>query len=297
LGRQEAIRYVNNFRSQPLIITAILGAGTGLYSMKPETFEGSCQHCNAPLRFWPEDMGKEKICGRCFELTPCIAPPPVVDSCPSSAPEPPISEPVPDSPKKREKRTRKPGSLQISSEDWEEMTEQQKELEITESEYAMDIGDWKEIYPWLTWKRVQEAARLLDRRDPKWRFSHDVTRVIRAVIELHPEFLERKGVCRQCGRKVGREQLLCRSCDARSRVEMHAALAQGIAHAEPRTFESTTPTKLSEWSARDLSPAVQSFFNESASTARSRLGVFAEIRPSESSLQEVRSAEHPFREK
>lgn len=50
---------------------------------------------------------------------------------------------------------------------------------------------------------------------------------------------------------------------ARSRVEMYAQLAQGITQAEPRTLESTTPTRLAEWSARELSPAVQSLLDES----------------------------------
>jgi uncharacterized protein YbjT (DUF2867 family) len=58
---------------------------------------------------------------------------------------------------------------------------------------------------------------------------------------------------------------------ARSLVEMFAELAQGISRAEPRTPDSTTLTKLSEWSARELRPAVQTFLYESVSTPCSRM--------------------------
>jgi uncharacterized protein YbjT (DUF2867 family) len=45
---------------------------------------------------------------------------------------------------------------------------------------------------------------------------------------------------------------------ARSLVEMFAALAQGITRAEPRTAESTTPTTLAAWTERELLPLVGS---------------------------------------
>jgi uncharacterized protein YbjT (DUF2867 family) len=45
---------------------------------------------------------------------------------------------------------------------------------------------------------------------------------------------------------------------ARSQVEMFAGLAAGIARAEPRTFESTTPTTLAAWAESDLLPVVES---------------------------------------
>jgi uncharacterized protein YbjT (DUF2867 family) len=39
---------------------------------------------------------------------------------------------------------------------------------------------------------------------------------------------------------------------ARSRVEMFSALAEGISRAEPRTYESTTPTTLAAWAEKEL---------------------------------------------
>jgi uncharacterized protein YbjT (DUF2867 family) len=44
---------------------------------------------------------------------------------------------------------------------------------------------------------------------------------------------------------------------ARGRVNMFSELAQGITRAEPRTFESTTPTTLSEWAETELASEVQ----------------------------------------
>lgn len=44
---------------------------------------------------------------------------------------------------------------------------------------------------------------------------------------------------------------------ARNRVEMFAALADGILKAEPRTVETTTPTTLSAWAASELRPLVK----------------------------------------
>jgi uncharacterized protein YbjT (DUF2867 family) len=46
---------------------------------------------------------------------------------------------------------------------------------------------------------------------------------------------------------------------ARSVVEMFSELAQGIARAEPRTTESTTPTTLAAWAESELVPVVESF--------------------------------------
>ncbi len=44
---------------------------------------------------------------------------------------------------------------------------------------------------------------------------------------------------------------------ARSRVEMFAALADGIREAKPRTVETTTPTTLSAWVASELRPLME----------------------------------------
>ncbi len=70
---------------------------------------------------------------------------------------------------------------------------------------------------------------------------------------------------------------------ARSQVEMFGELAQGITRAEPRTPDSTTPTRLAEWSARELRPAVQSLPDESMPAAHPGLVPLAEIWPTASS--------------
>jgi hypothetical protein len=85
----------------------------------------------------------------------------------------------------------KPENLHPSWGDWEDLTHQQKEMAIYESEYSIDVEEWKEIYPWLTWDFVQEAARYLDRTTPSWREPGrnygDVELVIKTVAQLHPE--------------------------------------------------------------------------------------------------------------
>jgi uncharacterized protein YbjT (DUF2867 family) len=43
---------------------------------------------------------------------------------------------------------------------------------------------------------------------------------------------------------------------AQSLIAMFAELAQGIARAEPRTYETTTPTKLSDWTRAELLPLI-----------------------------------------
>jgi uncharacterized protein YbjT (DUF2867 family) len=50
---------------------------------------------------------------------------------------------------------------------------------------------------------------------------------------------------------------------ARSVVEMFSELAQGIARAEPRTAESTTPTPLETWAENELVPVVETFDRQS----------------------------------
>jgi uncharacterized protein YbjT (DUF2867 family) len=59
---------------------------------------------------------------------------------------------------------------------------------------------------------------------------------------------------------------------ARSLVEMHSALAQGISQVEPRTPESTTRTTLAKWSADELVPAAQALLGESDSKGYSVTG-------------------------
>ena len=53
----------------------------------------------------------------------------------------------------------------------------------------------------------------------------------------------------------------------RSRVEMFSELARGIARAEPRTAESTTPTSLATWAENELLPAIESLCSPSTATA------------------------------
>ena len=75
---------------------------------------------------------------------------------------------------------------------------------------------------------------------------------------------------------------------ARSQFEMFGALAQGIMRAEPRTPESTTPTRLGEWCGRELGQDMQSLPAESEATAHSGLIPLARIRPGGSSSHDAR---------
>ena len=74
---------------------------------------------------------------------------------------------------------------------------------------------------------------------------------------------------------------------ARSRAEMHAELAQGITHAEPRTLESTTRTTLATWSACELLPIAQSLLAESAPHEYSGLLQLGEVWPHGASSQRM----------
>ena len=67
---------------------------------------------------------------------------------------------------------------------------------------------------------------------------------------------------------------------ARSLVEMCGEFAQGVTRAELRTLESSTPTSLAEWTARELWPAAQLAVNESMSSAHSGVVPLEELRPS-----------------
>jgi hypothetical protein len=68
---------------------------------------------------------------------------------------------------------------------------------------------------------------------------------------------------------------------------MHAELAQGIAHAEPRTPESTTRTTLAKWGARELLPIVQSLLAKSAFREFSGLLELGEVWPQEAASQRM----------
>jgi len=53
---------------------------------------------------------------------------------------------------------------------------------------------------------------------------------------------------------------------AQSMIAMFTELAAGIAQAEPRTYDSTTSTKLSEWAREELLPMFGNFVSESGTT-------------------------------
>jgi hypothetical protein len=50
-----------------------------------------------------------------------------------------------------------------------ELDESQAELDEVDEEYIIDVDMWAELYPGLTWKRVQSAAESLDKIRPGWR--------------------------------------------------------------------------------------------------------------------------------
>jgi hypothetical protein len=81
--------------------------------------------------------------------------------------------------------------------DWqqdEEATRQLEEMEAIEKEYIIDVGDWAEIYPGLTWKRAQTAAENLDKTNPGWRQDQNhVHLMLEKVAELNPQLAERWG--------------------------------------------------------------------------------------------------------
>ena len=65
-------------------------------------------------------------------------------------------------------------------------------IEEIESEYIIDVGDWAEIYPGLTWNRVQAAAKSLDKTNPEWRKSQNHFDLMLArVAERNPQLIER----------------------------------------------------------------------------------------------------------
>jgi hypothetical protein len=76
-------------------------------------------------------------------------------------------------------------------EDWKQQQEE-AELEELESEYIIDVGDWAEIYPGLTWNRVQAAAKSLDKSSPGWRDEKNhIDIMVAKVAEQNPQLLER----------------------------------------------------------------------------------------------------------
>ena len=68
----------------------------------------------------------------------------------------------------------------------------QKEVEEIDKEYIIDVGMWCELYPGLTWKRVQDAAKSLDKERPGWRDEKGhIDLMLEKVAQLNPQLLER----------------------------------------------------------------------------------------------------------
>jgi hypothetical protein len=73
-----------------------------------------------------------------------------------------------------------------------EVEEQQAALGEMDKEYIIDVGGWAELYPGLSWKRVQDAAKLLDRERPGWRNERNhIDLMLEKVAQLNPQLLQR----------------------------------------------------------------------------------------------------------
>ncbi len=73
-----------------------------------------------------------------------------------------------------------------------ETADWQKEIEEIEKEYIIDVEDWAELYPGITWKRVQTAAQTLDKARPGWREDKNhIDIMLEKAAELNPQLLER----------------------------------------------------------------------------------------------------------
>jgi ankyrin repeat protein len=69
---------------------------------------------------------------------------------------------------------------------------EQKEFDELAAEYSIDVGMWSELYPGLTWKRVQTAAKALDESQPGWRgATNHIDIMLARLAELNPRLLER----------------------------------------------------------------------------------------------------------
>jgi hypothetical protein len=67
-----------------------------------------------------------------------------------------------------------------------------KEVEKIDKEYVIDVSMWEELYPGLTYSRVQKAAKLLDEMQPGWRQENNhLDIMLSKVAELNPKLLER----------------------------------------------------------------------------------------------------------
>jgi len=72
------------------------------------------------------------------------------------------------------------------------LEETEAEFDRMDKEYIVDVDMWSDLYPGLTWKRVQAAAESLDELRPGWRSQaghFDV--MLEKVAEQNPQLLER----------------------------------------------------------------------------------------------------------
>ena len=70
----------------------------------------------------------------------------------------------------------------------EAAAQESDELEALEKEYIIDVEEWAEIYPGLTWERVQSAAEALDQTNPGWRQESNHRELMLAkVADLNPQ--------------------------------------------------------------------------------------------------------------
>lgn len=87
-------------------------------------------------------------------------------------------------------------------EDWED---QQQEAEL-EAEYIIDVEGWAELYPGLTEKRVQSAAKALDVENPGWRDNpKHIDLMLAQVARQNPQLAER-WMKREARHSSGRKQ-------------------------------------------------------------------------------------------
>jgi hypothetical protein len=69
---------------------------------------------------------------------------------------------------------------------------ERKQFDELAGAYVIDVDMWAEIYPGLTWKRVQTAAKALDESRPGWRQEkNDLEIMIAEVAELYPKLGDR----------------------------------------------------------------------------------------------------------
>jgi hypothetical protein len=82
---------------------------------------------------------------------------------------------------------------------------EEAELDRMDKEYLIDVDSWADLYPGLTWKRVQAAAESLDKTRTGWRNNEKhIDIMLGKVAEQNPQLLERwskKSAPKQRGRR------------------------------------------------------------------------------------------------